>query len=196
MKFQKSNSQGYNYVKHFEVEKTETLDGSVKMILKHKNSGEIVSHMLNMFDIIHDAYCRLGHMKVQKTLANCASMFYSPTYELCKLFIADCFVCHEKHPSVLATKGAKKPILSSEFRDCIQVDLIDMRAMRKRDIYGNMQRWIMTVKDHSTSLVYLCALPQIKASFVAAELEKYFGLIGYPKIFHTGVYAFTFMLSQ
>jgi hypothetical protein len=60
--------------------------------------------------------------------------------------------------------------------------------MRKRDIYGNMQRWIMTVKDHSSGLVYLCALPQKKAIYVAAELEKYFGLIGYPEIFHTGVY--------
>jgi hypothetical protein len=49
LKFRKSNSQGYNYVKHFEVEKIETLDGSVKMILKHKNSGGIVSHMLNIF---------------------------------------------------------------------------------------------------------------------------------------------------
>jgi hypothetical protein len=48
-----------------------------------------------------------------------------------------------------------------------------MRAMRKQDIYGNMQRWIMTVKDHSTGLVYLCALPQKKASFVAAELVKH-----------------------
>ena len=95
-----------------------------------------------------------------------------------------------------STKGAKKPILSLEFRDCIQVDLIDMRAMMKRDIYGNMQRWIMTVKDHSTGLVYLCALPQKKAIFVAAELEKYFGLIGYPEIFHPSVFTFTFMLSQ
>ena len=94
------------------------------------------------------------------------------------------------------TKGAKKPILSSEFRDHIQVDLIDMRAMRKRDIYGNMQRWIMTVKDHSTGLVYLCVLPQKKTIFVAAELEKYFGLIGYPEIFHTGMFTFTFMLIQ
>jgi hypothetical protein len=135
-------------------------------------------------------------MKVEKALANCTSMFYSPTYELCKLFIADCFVCHEKHPSVPATKGAKKPILPSKFRDRIQVDLIDMRAMRKRDIHGSMQRWIMTVKDHSTGLVYLCALPRRKASFVAAELEKYFGLINCPEIFHTGVYTFTFMLSQ
>ena len=94
------------------------------------------------------------------------------------------------------TKGAKKPILSSEFCDRIQVDLIDMRAMRKKDVYGNMQRWIMTVKDHSTGLVYLCALPRKKAIYVAAELEKYFGLIGFPEIFHTGMFTFSFMLRQ
>ncbi len=93
------------------------------------------------------------------------------------------------------TKGTKKPILSSEFRDRIQVDLIDMRAMSKWDIHGHMQRWIMTVKDHSTGLVYLCALPQKKAIFVAAELEKYIGF-GYPEIFHTDMFTFTFMLSQ
>jgi hypothetical protein len=68
--------------------------------------------------------------------------------------------------------------------------------MRKKDVYGNIQRWIMTVKDHSTGLVYLCALPRKKAIYVAAELEKYFGLIGYPEIFHTGMFTFSFMLSQ
>ncbi len=85
-----------------------------------------------------------------------------------------------------ARKGAKKPILSSEFCDRFQVDLIDMRTMRKKDVYGQMQRWIMTVKDHLTGLVYLCALPCKKADFFAAELEKFFGLVGYPAIFHTG----------
>ena len=105
LKFRKSNPQENNYIRHFDVEKTETLDGFVKTILKHKNSGGIVSHMLNIFDVIHDTHCRLGHMKVEKTLANCSSMFFSPTYELCKLFIADFFVCHGKHPSVPATKG-------------------------------------------------------------------------------------------
>ncbi len=57
-----------------------------------------------------------------------------------------------------------------------------------------MQRWIMTVKDHSTGLVYLCMLPRKKAIFVAAKLEKFFGFAGYPKIFHIGVY--TIMLNQ
>ena len=87
---------------------------------------------------------------------------------------------------VESRKGAKKPILSSEFRDRFQVDLIDMRTMRRLDIYGKMQCWIMTVKDHSTGLVYLSALPKKKAEFVAAELDKYFGLAGYPEIFQTG----------
>ena len=195
-KFRKSNPSGYNYVRDFKIEVAETLDESQRFILKHKKSGGIVSHMLNIFDVIHEAHSRQGHLKAEKTLANVQPMHYSPTLELCKLFCLDCFVCHERHPNVPPTKGAKKPILSSEFRDRIQVDLIDMRAMRKKDVYGNMQRWIMTVKDHSTGLVYLCALPRKKAIYVAAELEKYFGLIGYPEIFHTGMFTFSFMLSQ
>jgi IS30 family transposase len=60
-----------------------------------------------------------------------------------------------------------------------------MRTMRKRDVYGSMQRWIMTVKDHSTGLVYLTALPKKKAEYVASELEKYFGFAGFPHILHT-----------
>jgi hypothetical protein len=87
---------------------------------------------------------------------------------------------------VEARKGAKKPILSSEFRDRFQADLIDMRQLRKLDVYGKMQRWILTVVDHSTALVYLVALPNKTAEFVAAELDKYFGFVGYPEIFQTG----------
>ncbi len=45
----------------------------------------------------------------------------------------------------------------------------------------------MTVKDHSTGLVYLAALPRKTAVFVAKKLEKYFGFVGYPHIFHTGM---------
>jgi hypothetical protein len=42
----------------------------------------------------------------------------------------------------------------------------------------------MTLKDRSAGLIGLCALPKKKASFVAYELEKYFGFVGYPQIFH------------
>jgi len=52
-------------------------------------------------------------------------------------------------------------------------------------VYGVVQRWIMTVKDHATGLIYLCSLPRKRAAYVTFELEKIFGLIGYPHIFHT-----------
>ena len=37
--------------------------------------------------------------------------------------------------------------------------------------------------------MYLFALPLKKADYVAAKLERYFGLVGYPNIFLTGTYS-------
>jgi hypothetical protein len=99
--YRKKNIWGYSYVKLFVLEEAEGLDGSLKNILKHKKSGGIVLHMLGIFDVIHEAHSRQGHLKVDKTLANC-TMFYSPTYKLGKLFIDDCFICHERHLNVPA----------------------------------------------------------------------------------------------
>jgi hypothetical protein len=69
-----------------------------------------------------------------------------------------------------------------------------MRTICKEDVYGQTMRWIMTVKDHSTGLIWLAALPYKKAEFVAFELEKYFGFVGYPHIFHTSTLTFTVIL--
>jgi hypothetical protein len=116
--------------------------------------------MLAVFDVIHKPHCRLGHLAVDKTLAATKPAFYSPTYELCKIYCKNYYVCMEKQPTVPPRKGAKKPIILSGFRDPFQVDLIDMKTMRKEDVYGVMQRWIMTIKDHSTGLEYLATLPK------------------------------------
>jgi hypothetical protein len=35
--------------------------------------------------------------------------------------------------------------------------------------------------------VYIAALPRKTAVFVANKLEKYFGFVGYPHIFYTGI---------
>ena len=139
----------------------------------------------SIFDVINKAHSCMGHMQIEKTLANREPMYYSTTYGLCKLFCDDCFVCHEKQPLIPSRNGAKQPIILSHFRDRIQVDLIDMFTMRRRDVYGCMQRWIMMVKNHSTGLVHLAALPKKKAKYVALELEKYFGFAGFPHILHT-----------
>ena len=48
-KFRKNNIRGYNYTRDFEIEKTETFDGSQRLILKHKKSGGIVSHAQHLW---------------------------------------------------------------------------------------------------------------------------------------------------
>jgi hypothetical protein len=151
-RFRRQHPQGYNYAKYFRIEETKSLDGSPKKILIHKNTGGIVVHMLAVFDVIQEAHCRLGHLVVDKTLAATKPVHYSPTYELCKIYCKNCYVCMEKQPTVPPRKGAKKPIIFSEFCDHFQVDLIDMRTMRKKGMYRVMQHWIMTVKDPSTVL--------------------------------------------
>ncbi len=135
-------------MKYFSIEETESLDGSPKKILIHKNTAGIVVHKLVIFNVIHEAHCKLRHLAVDKTLAGTKSVFYSPTYELCKIQFKNCYVCMKKQLTVPPRKGAKKPIIFSEFHDRFQVDLIDMRTMRKKDMYSVIQRWIMTVKDH------------------------------------------------
>ncbi len=116
-RFCMQHPQGYNYVKYFSIEESESLDGSPKKILIHKNTGGIVVHMLAIFNVIYEAHCRLGHLAVDKTLAAIKPAFYSPTYELCKIYCKNCYVCMEKQPTVPPRKGAKKPIISSEFCD-------------------------------------------------------------------------------
>ena len=60
-----------------------------------------------------------------------------------------------------------------------------MHKLWKRDPFGVLMHWIMTLKDHATGLTYTCALPRKQAHLVAYKLQEIFGLIGYPKIFHT-----------
>ncbi len=57
--------------------------------------------------------------------------------------------------------------------------------LRKHDPFSVLMHWVLTIKDHATGLVYLCTLPQKHLDLVAYKLQEIFGVIGYPKIFHT-----------
>jgi hypothetical protein len=87
-------------MKYFSIEESKSLDGSPKQILIHKNTGGIVVHMLAVFDVIHEAHCRLGHLAVDKTLAATKPHLIAPHMS-----------CLEKQPAVPPRKGAKKPII-------------------------------------------------------------------------------------
>ncbi len=62
---------------------------------------------------------------------------------------------------------------------------MDFCKLQKRDPFGVLMRWILTLKDHATSLVYLCTLPRKRATLIDYKLQEIFGIIGYPMIFHT-----------
>jgi hypothetical protein len=91
----------------------------------------------------------------------------------------------KKNPITQPAKGSRKPIRSRCYRDRFQIDLIDFHKLRKRDPFGDLMRWVMTIKDHSTGLTYLCALPRKHPHLIAYKLQEIIGIIGYPKIFYT-----------
>jgi transposase InsO family protein len=91
----------------------------------------------------------------------------------------------KKNPITQPAKGSRQPIRSRCYRDRFQIDLIDFCKLRKRDNFGVLMRWVMTIKDHATGLTYLCALPRKRPHLIAYKLQEICGIIGYPKIFHT-----------
>lgn len=100
------------------------------------------------------------------------------------IFIISCLHCYQKQLVIKALKGARKPILSQEFMDRFQEDLIDMQKKRRWNIHRVMQCWIMTLKDHAKGIMYVKSLPKKKPKYDAHELDLIFGFIGYPTIFH------------
>ena len=138
-----------------------------------------------VFNCINEVHTSVGHKKAGATHMEASKKYWNISREQVQSFIALCPVCIQEQPRVRKSKGATKPITSNNFRDCFQVDLIDMRTRKKKNVHGIMMRWIMTVKDHSTRLTHLSALPLKQAKFVVHDLQSLFGLLGYPIIFHT-----------
>jgi hypothetical protein len=67
-------------------------------------------------------------------------------------------------------KGSRKPIVSLNWQLRFGLDLMDFCKLRKRDPFGMLMYWILTLKDHATALVYLCALPRKWANLIAYKL--------------------------
>ena len=126
---------GYYIAREFRLEEIQNCNRSITKLLIQKKSNKIVSHMLNVYDAIWEAHARIGHLGHDKTINACSETHYSPTQQLVRIFCQDCFVCLEKMPRSHPHQGAKKPIISLNFWDRFQVDLIDMRTIRKEDVY-------------------------------------------------------------
>ena len=141
--------------------------------------------MLQVFNCIDEWHRDNGHMGQERTWGYCKEKYWNIAQVLVKHYCETCPACMKKNPITQPAKGSRKPIRSRRYRDRFQIDLIDFRKLRKRDPFGVLMRWVMTIKDHSTGLTYLCALPRKRPHLIAYKLQEIFGIIGYPKIFHT-----------
>jgi hypothetical protein len=96
-----------------------------------------------------------------------------------------CVACSKKNPVGNVQKDSRKPIMLMNSQSRFELDLMDFCKLRKRDPFGVLMCWILTLKDHATALVYLCALPRKRGNLIAYKLHEIFGIIRYPMIFHT-----------
>lgn len=73
-----------------------------------------------------------------------------------------------------------KPIVTTNFNERCQIDLIDLQARPDGD-----KKFIMVYQDHLTKFVILNSLIQKTAVEVAKKLEDIFAIFGPPKILHS-----------
>ena len=153
--FRKNNTRGYYVAKKYNAEKITLANGDeewqLQIKLKSKKAGGII--MLpntQIFEAIYFMHSEKGHMKIQPTYQKAASIYANITYKQVQEFIALCPICNSQNPTIAPTKGARNPIVSEHFRDRGQLDLIDMRKRRVRDVNGVMMRWLISFKDHLT----------------------------------------------
>jgi hypothetical protein len=99
----------------------------------------------------------------------------------CETYVA----CCKKNPVGNTQKGSRKPIMLLNWQSRFKIDLMDFCKLQKRDPFSVLMCRILTLMDHATSLVYLCALPRKRANLIAYKLQEIFGIIGHPMIFHT-----------
>jgi hypothetical protein len=124
-------------------------------------------------------------MGQERTWTYCRSKYFNVTQQLVRIYCETCVACCKKNVVSNTQKGSRKPIMSLSWRSRFEIDLMDSRKLQKRNPFSVLMRWILTLKDHATSLVYLCALPRKRANLIAYKLQKIFGIIGYRMIFHT-----------
>ena len=150
-----------------------------------KVPGRIVLSREELFDAIDEWHHQNGHLGMERTWEYCRAKYWNVTQDHVRHYCMTCYTCMKKNPVTQKIRGSIKPIFSKNFRDRFQVDLVDFRRLRKRDPFGVLMRWVMTIKDHASGLTYVTALPRKQAHLVAYKLQEIFGVLGYPKIFHT-----------
>jgi IS30 family transposase len=177
-KFRKKNKIGYRLLKSQHSVKANQ-DGK-DFLYNVKN--QVYVDVLQVFDLIAECHSQVGCLKTASTKNAVDSKYANISREEVQAFVQTCKYCSHDQVAKKRVSGAIKPIISHNFRERFQVDLIDYREDEQVDVYGNKMRWLLVLKDHLTRLCYLKPLPNKKSKYVAHELYHIFGLIGHPLV--------------
>ncbi len=135
-----------------------------------KVAGRIVVSREQVFDAIdewHRGHARMGQERIWMY---CQSKYFNVTQQLVRIYHETCVACSKKNMVGNAQKGSRKPIMSLNWQSRFELDLMDFCKLRKRDPFGVLMRWILTLKDHVIALVYLCTLPRKRGNLIAFKL--------------------------
>ena len=121
-RFWRMNEQsGYNYDAHFKLLNTKQSQSNrtPKTVLLQKKTNGIVLQMLELFAVIQYAHMQKGliwRLRGPKQPWSCSK---SATYDLVKLFVDDCPICHKKNSGIAKQRDAMKPIISAQAKPCL-----------------------------------------------------------------------------
>ena len=171
----KKEGRDYRLVKHY-VRQVGICQGLLVKQLRNPKTGMMYLSHSQLFDAIREEHLITGHggrdIMHQKTKAKYANV----TRDQLQLFTDLCEECQLKKKKIRKSLVVK-PIVSHDFNNRCQVDLIDMQSQPDGDF-----RFILNYQDHLTKFVNLRALRRKTAHEVADELIEIFCVFGAPQI--------------
>ena len=145
------------------------------------NNHERVLHKENIFDAIRKTHEEAIHAK-GRTLTHKIREKYGksiPQWVL-KLFTDLCPHCIEMREVRKSQVAGHKPILSNQFGERGQADLIDYQSLE-----FNGYKYLLVYQDHCTKFVECCPLKNKRKRTTSRALIDIFTSIGAPRILHT-----------
>ena len=146
-----------------------------------RNAHERVLHKENIFEAIRKIHEEAIHVK-GRTLTHRFREMYGksiPQWTL-KLFTDLCPHCIEMREVRKYQIAGHKPILSNQFGERGQADLIDYQSLE-----FNGYKYLLVYQDHCTKFVECCALKNKKKRTTSRALIDIFTSLGAPRILHT-----------
>ncbi|XP_008182430.1 KRAB-A domain-containing protein 2-like [Acyrthosiphon pisum] len=165
---------------YYLLEKFDVLNIAEKQYLiskrKDRNNEEIkyIVPYEELYERINDYHIRTGHggnVKLRMAIAN----KYNIPRPAIEIFLSTCAICNGKKN--MNRKLVIKPIISKDFNERGQVDLVDFQS-----VPDGKFKWILNYQDHSTKFLSLRPIESKRASEVANNLLSIFLTFGAPKI--------------